>query len=91
MSEVSEVQWRRLRRVLIINELMAAILRGDLEIGLYTSDAPADLCVVGADWHDPQTIVIFVESQTFEPVKPGEIIPIFPLCFSKKETAEHER
>ncbi len=53
------------------------------ELSHVTSDAPADLKIVGAQWeHLTATIIVTVESATFDEVGPGEVIPDWSPSFT---------
>lgn len=80
---MNEDAGRRVARLLVANELLASVLRGgSLAPGrVVGSDAPGDLRVVGADWHDPFAVVVYVQSETFPPVPPGGVIPLVSFTY----------
>lgn len=76
------IPWRgrRIACVLVANEILAWILRGEGDRCL--SSAPADLIVVAATTIDAQRIGIYVESESFEPVNDRGAVPVLDVVFT---------
>ena len=77
------INWcgRRIAAVLVANEIMASILKGELNRCL--SSAPPDLSVCDARAHDEYTLVIYVESETFEPLDDRGIVPVLDVIMTQ--------
>jgi hypothetical protein len=75
---------RRMACVLVAYEFLAAILQGEFAEN-YLSSAPADLTVVAVGSHDANTLAIYVESKTFEPLDETGKVPVYVVTLSRIE------
>lgn len=75
---------RRRAALLVSNVLLEKIFRGGFNAGSYTSDAPPDLKVVGAAYHDEHRIAFYVESESFAEVPECEELPFVTFTFTER-------
>ena len=73
---------RRMAAVLVSNEILAQILRGEGD--RCVSSAPSDLTVVGVTTHDGHTITVYIESESLEPLGARGAVPVFNATFTRK-------
>lgn len=87
----------RLAKVRVSYRVLQDLLRGQ---GLYvarevSTDAPEDLRVVdfGADWKDRinQQFWVIVESESFEPISEGQMVPEVVFTYTTKEAPDAAR
>ena len=74
-------QGRRIACVPMSNDVLTAILQGELDRCL--SSAPADMTVVEATTLDDHTIGVYVESATFEPLDDRGVVPVLDLVMTR--------
>lgn len=81
---------RMKRRMLRLSpELLEDLLKRPVPPGIFSEDVPNDLKIIGAQWESqwdgPGTILLKVESESFEPVEPGASIPGWTPTFHRQE------
>lgn len=79
---------RRLRKLQMSPQFMESVLQGKMR-DAEVDEAPADLAVVGCWWdHNPPSVWLLVESETFEQVTEGAGAPVWmPVFRAKAEDA----